>query len=460
MATRYGASIENYRALAKIVLVDSVSPIKKADFVEVTHIGGWQCVTKKGEFQPGDRAVYIEIDSLLPIDRPEFAFLASRKESLKVFDEITYSRIKTIKLRGELSQGLLIPVPTSFMDKPVGANITNDLDIRKFDEVIVNTDGLDGKLNSESKTYIDRLVKFVAGPPARSQFGPWPHRLSKSEQDRVQNIGNHFAAAASTGELFEETVKLDGQSVTFYSYNALDEAGEYTRYGVCSRNYDLSLVDIDFSPTQALRRCLAQNIFALVSGVRSFNRTVKGVVDKVKANELTKLMAIKELLTNRYFWFTKPVFKISARGEVPVAYALDNDILTKLLKYNETTKDRITVQGELVGPGIQSNAEGVDKQEFYVYQVYRNGNEWVPPLEARIITDALGLNYIPVLNYATYLPASVKDVLKRAKGKGYFDPSVSREGIVFKSLTRDFSFKVISDDYLLKKEKALEVEEV
>lgn len=455
MASKFAAVIEETRALAKIVTVDSTSPIKKADFVELAHIGGWQCVVKKGDFQPGDKAIYVEIDALLPITEPAFAFLSERKEGLKTFDDVVYSRIRSIKLRGELSQGLLIPVPAQFKSEPVGTNLTNRMNVRKWEEVIVNNDGLDGRLNAESNGWIDRFIKLIAGKPAPSQFKAWPSQLSKSDQERVQNIGNQYAQAANEEELFEETVKLDGKSMTVFDIWVDNEP----QRGVCSRNYQLSMTDIVFTKEQAIRRFVAQNLFGLVSGTRSLIRSVKQVVKSVKAKELTVVDGVKELLGRKYFWFAGLKFRIAARDEDVVAFALDEDLVKRLTTYNTTHNDRVSVQGELVGPGIAKNYEKIDEVEFFVYQVYRDGNRKVLPDEARRITEALGLKYVPVLGTDITLPKSVKEVLARAKGKGALNPEVKREGIVFKSTTRDFSFKVISNEYLLQKEKELEAEE-
>lgn len=452
MASKFAAVVENTRALAKVVLVDSISPIKKADFVELAHVGGWQLVVKKGEFKAGDKAIYVEIDSLLPISEPLFAFLGERKEGQKTFDNVVYSRIRTIKLRGELSQGLLVPLPEQFSSEAVGTNLTNRLNIRKWEEVITNNEGLDARLNADSNGWIDRFIKMVAGKAAPSQFKPWPSQLSKSDQERVQNIGNQFAQAATEEELFEETVKLDGQSMTVFDIVVDDKPV----HGVCSRNYQLSLEDIHFTKEQIVRRFLAQNMFAAVSGTRGLIHNIKQVVSKVRSKELTIVDAVKELFTRKYYWFAGPRLKISARSESCVAFALDNELIQKVTSYNTANLDRVSIQGELVGPGISNNFERIDEREFFVYQVYRDGNRKVLPDEARRIVETMGLKYVPVLGTAAKLPKSVKEVLVRAKGKGALNPEVKREGIVFKSTTRDFSFKVISTEYLLDKEKELE----
>lgn len=86
------------RKLASIQKIISLEAIPNADKIMKATILGWECVVKKDEFNVGDLCVYIEVDSIVP-DKPEFEFLRDRK-----------FRVKTIKLRGTLSQGLLLPL--------------------------------------------------------------------------------------------------------------------------------------------------------------------------------------------------------------------------------------------------------------------------------------------------------------------------------------------------------------
>lgn len=469
MASKYSAVVEETRKLARIVTVDAVTPIKKADYIELANIGGWQCIVKKGEFKVGDKGIYFEIDSLLPVTHPLFAFLGERKEGLKTFDDVVYSRIRTMKMRSEVSQGLLLPVPTEYADSRVGTNLTNILGVRKLEETITNDDGFDGRLNREGKKSLyERFIGWIAGKPAASPFRPWPSHLSKSDQERVQNIGNHFATASNNGELFEETVKVDGQSMTVYSFNDMDEAGPIQRYGICSRNFDMSLVDIHLTREQATRRFVAQNLLAVSGAVSGFVRTAKYFLGQAISKKIGVMTALEEILCKRYFWFAPFKSVIRATEDNCVRYVLANGLLDKLAAYNKAHDDTITVQGELFGPGIQKNHEQVGERRYVVYQVYRNGKLWVAPKEAREIVETMGLEYVHVLNEETTLPTSLKDVLGRAKGKGVYAelygqhetiPEVKREGIVFKSTTRDFSFKVISNEYLLQKEKESDEEE-
>lgn len=122
------------RKLASIQKVWKTEPIEGADRIELAHVLGWQCVVNKGQFQEGDLGIYFEIDSFLPI-RPEFEFL--RSSSYKKTDIMGEGfKLRTQKFRGQLSQGLLLPL-TQFPEIPknseVGTDVTEILSIRKWE---------------------------------------------------------------------------------------------------------------------------------------------------------------------------------------------------------------------------------------------------------------------------------------------------------------------------------------
>lgn len=97
------------RKLVTLREVFDISPIEGADVIELAHIDGWQVVVKKGEFKVGDLGVYFEIDSLIPIgeEGSPFAFLS---KIARLDGDTWKARIKTIRLRGQVSQGLLLPL--------------------------------------------------------------------------------------------------------------------------------------------------------------------------------------------------------------------------------------------------------------------------------------------------------------------------------------------------------------
>jgi RNA ligase (TIGR02306 family) len=111
----------------KIIEIGEVCPHDNADRLCIVPVGGWSCVVGKDQFKPGSRAIYIEPDYVVPLDRPEFAFLR------KPDSDKTEHRLKAIRLRGVVSFGLLIPVPESLADRAVNDNVMEDLGIRRYE---------------------------------------------------------------------------------------------------------------------------------------------------------------------------------------------------------------------------------------------------------------------------------------------------------------------------------------
>jgi RNA ligase (TIGR02306 family) len=116
----------------KIIEIETVNPHENADRLGIVNIGGWSCVVAKEQFKPGDRAVYVEPDYVVQLSRPEFAFLAKGKEGK------TEHRMKAVRLRGQLSFGLLIPVPDEFFDLPVGSCVMDAMSIRRYEPPVKN----------------------------------------------------------------------------------------------------------------------------------------------------------------------------------------------------------------------------------------------------------------------------------------------------------------------------------
>lgn len=111
------------RKLATIRTISDIRPIQGADRIEVAQVDGWECVVKKGEFHIGEKIVYVEVDSIMP-EKPEFEFLRDRK-----------FRVRTIKLRKQVSQGLVLPLtilPTGTSVNE-GDDVTETLGIKKYD---------------------------------------------------------------------------------------------------------------------------------------------------------------------------------------------------------------------------------------------------------------------------------------------------------------------------------------
>ena len=108
-----------------IIEISEVNPHSNADRLEIVPVEGWQAVVKKGDFKPGDKAIYIEPDYTVPTSRPEFSFLAKTGRERH--------RLKAVRLRGELSYGLLIPVPPGLADLQPGDDVMEALQIERYE---------------------------------------------------------------------------------------------------------------------------------------------------------------------------------------------------------------------------------------------------------------------------------------------------------------------------------------
>lgn len=208
------------RKLATIRKIDALRPIPDADAIECAVIGGWTAVVKKGEFKAGDLAVYCEIDSWIP--HALAPFLSKGKEP-RVFDGIAGERLRTMKLRGQLSQGLLLP-----LDHINAKFYGNALVISNDNEIF------DVLQEGNDVSELLGIIKYEAPIPAQlagEVKGMFPGWIQKTDQERIQNLKEELDYWLGEQHTWEVTEKLDGSSMTVYLRD-----GEF---GVCSRNLEL-----------------------------------------------------------------------------------------------------------------------------------------------------------------------------------------------------------------------------
>ena len=348
------------RKLASIAEVTYIKPIEKADAIECAIVnGGWPVVVKKGEYKVGDVAIYLEIDSWVPY---ELAPFLSKGKEPREYNGVKGERLRTVKLRGQISQGLLLPLNVSFnggrslctIGLKSGDNVTKTLGIQKWEAPI----------------------------PAQLQGtmkGNFPHFIPKTDQERCQNLRKDIFEIHKD-ETYEVTTKLDGSSMTVYVKD-----GEV---GVCSRNIDL-----------------------------------------------------KETEDNS-FWKA----------------ARNQNIVDALLQLSIKHGKEYAIQGELIGEGIQGNPEKLKGQFFYLFDIYSiTDGCYLKPDErynVSLALDDMGADFehVPVVDEnlsVTQQYHTIDELLKYAEGPS-MNPETKREGLVFKSHNSDFTFKAISNSYLLK----------
>lgn len=337
------------RKLATVRKIANLSPIEGADMIELATVDGWKVVVAKNVgHKVGDFVVYCEVDSFLPI-LPQFEFL--RKSSYKKMGDTEGFRLKTIKLRGQISQGLILPIA----------------------EVIAFPDVLDYMEVGKDVTELLGIVKYEPPIPAElagKVKGLFPSFIPKTDEERVQNLASEYESWKQSDNTFYVTEKLDGSSATFFIKDGV--------FGVCSRNLEL---------------------------LETEGNTFWKVARELKLEE-------------------------------------------KLKEYGKN----ISLQGELIGEGIQGNPYKIKGQTVKFFTGYDIDKQVrIPFVNLVVLLQGMELGYVPVLNqeFGFILPDSVDNMLKYAEGKSALNPNTEREGVVVRSMDGTISFKAISNKFLL-----------
>lgn len=202
------------RKLVTIRKITNILSIKDADLIEEIVVDGWSVVAQKGIHSVGDTVVYFEIDSFLP--ESDERFESFMKFGTQEFNGYRGHRVKTKRLRGVYSQGIIIPVS----EFPEIASPEFDTDY------------------SETIGVVKYERQEVVGYQGDAK-GIFPWFLRKSDQERIQNIYNKLSSSELKEEYFVGTLKMDGSSITVFYVDGdrYDNQG----YGVCSRNQELKL---------------------------------------------------------------------------------------------------------------------------------------------------------------------------------------------------------------------------
>lgn len=213
------------RKLASIQRITNLQPIDGADKIMKATVLGWEVVVLKEDFNINALCVYCEIDTILP-DKPEFVFLKERK-----------FRIKTIKLKGQVSQGICFPMTILPKGKyNEGENVTAILGARKYDPQAEAEQKEIDRLNAIHKNRIRKYFmrySWFRRLVFRPQRLPRPAFVRKTDEDRIQLFPN--ICQEQKGTKFHVTEKLDGTSASYF----VVKKGRRYKYGICSRNFEI-----------------------------------------------------------------------------------------------------------------------------------------------------------------------------------------------------------------------------
>lgn len=374
------------RHLATIRKIKELRPIPNADRIEVAIIDGWECIVNKTDgFKVGDLVIYIEIDSVLP-ERPEFEFMRKYK-----------FRVKTIKLRGQVSQGLVLPLKilddndptaeyTEIMRIEEGLDVTNILGIKKYDPETAREKVWWHKLAVQNKVMFPwwlkpfKRIKFIRNwwINKHKTVDDFPSFINKTDEERIQNMPILFDQIKNGEIPLTVTEKMDGTSATYFLKDG--------KFGVCSRNK--WILKEDDSP----------------------------------------------------YW--------------QVAHKYDVEQVLRSLAGFGSKHSLYVLQGEIVGKSIQGNKYYLSGLMFFPFNLIIDGNR-LNYHDMKEYLEFCSLNPVPLLEKELVIPKpwEIADLVNYAKGVSkYRDGIEPREGIVCRNEHHHISFKVINPDFLLKEE--------
>ena len=421
-------AVDDGRALVTVRVISAIDDIPGADLIKVAQVEGWKVVVKAGEFKAGDLCVFFEVDSFLPLDDERYAFLEKNKIT---WQGVEGARLKTIRLRKQLSQGLALPLSLfPEIEEEIDAfHKSHDQGEHAFDHEDVRGLNFTGTLG------IMKWDKPVSAQLAGMAKGNFPSFLRKSDQERAQNMVNQIFGYETI------TVDFDYSKLTQEVLNEGVAAGRMvqTRDGVA-----------DGQPAK----------YVLLHKAQADRETEYEVTLKMDGSSMTVYTHEDQLgVCSRNL-----DLKIEGNEDNAFVQMAQSGIfkLMELFKL-ETGGGEFALQGELMGPGIQGNREGFAFNRFFVYNVFQiDTGEFMLPDDRHKLIKVLNLigakhnvqcviEHVPVLCYKAKLSdtlgiTNLADLLKYAIGPSLVHKV--REGVVFKAVDGKHQFKVISDLYL------------
>lgn len=381
---------EKERELAHIEKIEWIKPIEGADNIELIGVLGWVCIAKKDEFNVGDLAVYVEIDSKCNDKDDRFAFLESK-----------HYKVKTMKLGkfNVISQGLALPVSLfpELSNKKIGDGVTKELKITysSLDDIQRKSSGVNKEDKYKSmaqrhqklfskpiirnimKHKLGKIIMFALFGKKKDNPKEFPKWIIKTDETRIENAPFYLQSE----EGWIKTEKVDGTSCTY----AVDKNKKGYEFIVCSRN------------------------------VRQKDR------DQSCYHE------------SNIYWELADKYNIQS-------------ILTEYAKSNGY--NRVVLQGEGVG-NVQGNPYKFEENDLYVFNLIINGDR-LGTIDMANFCDAYGLKHIPIISEDYHLPKTMEAMKLEADGYSELKPKVKREGFVYRSKDGKNSFKNVSREYLLK----------
>lgn len=401
------------RNLAHIERINDIKPIIlketniEADAICFYRVLGWWVVGKKGEYNIGDLVVYIEIDSKVPsTDDPNnyFYFLASKGFKVKTMKLNKF--YSPVMPEAVISQGLLVPMnllsnKVKYLIEPAeGTDVTDILKIEKIEDETKEIRIVDHSrqfYKKHARFFKTKLGKFLMKKEwfrnlvkrfttTKTKPKNFPSYITKTDETRVQALHKIFEQLRDNKTVLQVTEKLDGTSSTY----GLRKNGKKFEFVVCSRN------------------------------VRQADMKQKTWYGDADVN---------------YYW------------EMALKYQIESLLETLFEKLE--AKDFVYLQGETIGPDIQSNKYKLKERQLRGFNLVVDGKK-IDSLKAKaLLEENSSIEWVPILEAEYILPNTIEDLLTYATNKSVLHDTL-REGIVLRDADNTVSFKAISPEFLLK----------
>ena len=437
-------AVADGRKLVTVRTIDAINDIPGADLIKVAQIEGWQVVVKAGEFNVGDPCVFFEVDAFLQLSDTRFAFL---EKNAITWHGIRGARLKTIRLRKQLSQGLALPLKDFPEIIAEWDRLCNEPGVKAANTTIrdVNFTGVVGVMKWE---------KIMSAQLAGQARGNFPSFIQKSDQERAQNMGDRiFSYDEQLRPVDISGISMEQLTLAFDAKRIIEKNGQYftvvpprasreTRYDITIKLDGSSMTlycRLPDSEGDMLIKDADGNVIGngVQSGVCSRNLDLK-----IEGNEGNSFVDMAQ-----------------------------SGMLDQLVEYCKRTGRSLALQGELMGPGIQGNREGLTENKFFLYNIFNiNTGVYLAPEERyKVLAEINSLadeGIDPRFKYIAHVPVlfpterfgdngmslaelgitDMASLLKFAEGKSLHN--AVREGLVFKAYDGTHQFKVISNLYL------------
>ena len=377
------------RALVYITTLDAIEPIPGYDKVEHGVVGGWKCIISKVDgMQVGDKVVYFEVDSKVPENDERFAFLEKR-----------HYRVKTLKMCKVLSQGLIMPLKAfpELEGLGVGTDVTEQLKVTYAEA----EDNSRKKLNPNAK------YDSMKARHKKLFKKPWAKWLMKRSWGR-KLMFFFFGKKKDNPRGFPTFVsKTDEERIENMPWR-LSEGKKW-----------LTTEKLDgTSCTYALER-KGKNKFEFYVCSRN--------IRQADENQVT-------YHDHNIYW------------DLAFKYDIERHLKEFLIRFPDLKW--VCIQGEGVGT-VQGNPLKLSEDDLYVFNFKDSHLGRWPSMDGKQQIEEWGMKWVPILGIVE-LPETMEEMKALAEGNSVVNPEVLREGIVYRSLDGQESFKNVSNTYLLK----------